>query len=106
MEWFESWEQECNLKLLTGEERRGGFYFENVLRAFLRGDMKARAEFYNRMFLLGSISTNEIRALENMDPVAGGNRYFVPLNLAPLDDPLPGADEPAAPTLSEGADGA
>lgn len=50
----------------------------------LRGDSKARGEFYRVMFELGAFSTNDIRRLEDMPPVEGGDARYRPLNLGVL----------------------
>lgn len=82
--WCAMIEQEINLKLLTEEQRRAGYYAEHNMTALLRGDMRARAEFYTKMRDLAAISPNEIREKENLNPVDGGDLYLAPLNMAPL----------------------
>lgn len=62
----------------------GEFYCEFALEGLLRGDSQSRAAYYQTMFGMGALSPNDIRALENMTPVAGGDERFIPLNLAPL----------------------
>lgn len=75
-----------NLRLLTQEERRAGYYWKININALLRGDMAARSTFYRNLFYMGTLSPNEIRALEDMNPIdGGGDEYFVPTNLGPLD---------------------
>ena len=95
--WCEQAEQEINRKLFTEDERQAGFYVEHDMRAFLRGDMAARGEFYLRMRDLGAMSPNEIRALENLDPVPGGDVYLVPLNMTTLEKAGESPDPPAPP---------
>jgi hypothetical protein len=50
----------------------------------MRGDAAARAAFYTVMRNIGAFSVNEIRDLEDYDPVPEGNTYLQPLNMAPL----------------------
>jgi hypothetical protein len=50
----------------------------------LRGSAKDRGEFYKLLWNVGAISINEIRDKENMDPIKGGDEYFVPMNMIPL----------------------
>lgn len=96
--WVERWEQELNRKLLTAAERAAGFYFKFALNALLRGDMKARAEFYRTMFAIGALNPNEIRAYEELNPYDGGEKFWIPMNLAdPADDPEP-PEPPQSPT--------
>ena len=51
----------------------------------MRGDAKTRAEYYSKMFSLGSLSQNEIRRKENLNDVDGGDRYYVQNTLIPTD---------------------
>lgn len=75
-------------------------YAKYSLEGLLRGASKERAEFYTKMFQLGALSTNDIRAYEDLSPVANGDERYRPLNLGPLGEekapePLP----PAPPQL-------
>lgn len=68
------------------------------VRGLLRGDHAARASFYNVMRQVGAMSANDIRDLEDMPPVEGGNTYLQPLNMAPLgSEPPPAPARPAPP---------
>lgn len=79
-------EQETGKKLLTAAERKAGYYIRHSVDAVLRGDSRTRAAFYGLLLRLGALSPNEIRALEDMNPVgAEGDTYFMTTNLAPLD---------------------
>jgi HK97 family phage portal protein len=104
--WFVNWEQELSVQLLTDEEQEE-YFFEFLADGLLRGDSKARGEFYGKRFSTGSLSPNDIRELESENPVPGGDRYFVPVNMIPLDraDDLvdKGAAQPAAPAPGEDA---
>lgn len=72
------WEQYLNLKLLTREERRQGYYFKFDLNSIMRGDSKTRAEFYEKMRIVGGMNANEIRVKEEMNPREdpGGEEYW------------------------------
>lgn len=83
--WYNRWEQVINWKLFTKKERSKGYFAEFEIEGLLRGDSQARAEFYNKMFAVGGLSPNDILKLENMNPIEGGDRRFVPLNMVPLD---------------------
>ena len=84
--WCEAIEQVLNLKLLTTDERADGYYLEHNLLGFLRGDSRARAEFYKALMSLGVITPNEIRRWENLNPIDGADFTTVPLNVAILRD--------------------
>lgn len=82
--WCVNWEEELSAQLLLEGEQEE-FYFEFAMNALLRGDAKTRAEFYGKRFQTGSMSPNDIRQYENENPVDGGDRYYVPVNMVPAD---------------------
>jgi HK97 family phage portal protein len=70
--------------LFTKDERKKlDIYF--VLEALLRGDSQSRVGYYKGLWEMGAISPNEIRIKENMNPVDGGDKYTMQLNLTPVD---------------------
>jgi HK97 family phage portal protein len=71
-------EDEMNSKCFSREERRRLYVRFNV-DGLLRGDTKSRGDYYLKMRNAGAISPNEIRAMENMSPYEGGDRYDLPL---------------------------
>ena len=79
--WFVRWEQHLNKALLTEDD----LYFKIEDKALLRGDTAMRGQFYRERFQLGSISPNEVRALEDDNPVPGGDQLFVNAAMIPLD---------------------
>lgn len=52
----------------------------------LRGDSKARAEFYKAMHNMGALERNEIRAFENLNPIEGGDNTYMQINMGKIDD--------------------
>lgn len=66
-------EQAMRKQLLTPKDRADGITIEFALEGLLRGDTKARAEFYDRMSRMGAMTINEIRQLENLPAVDGGD---------------------------------
>ena len=106
--WCIRIEQEINRKLLPDAER-GLFYVRHNLDGLQRGDAAIRSSFYNTMFQIGALSQNDIRALEEQNPIENGDVYFVPLNLRPSDEepepePAPVPDPPAAEPEPEPGD--
>jgi HK97 family phage portal protein len=61
-----------------------GVYAKYKIEGLLRGDSKARAEFYNVMRQVGAFSANNIRELEDLPPIDGGDTYLQPMNMEPL----------------------
>lgn len=78
--WTSRWEQTLSHQLLRPDERKKGLYVEFNLSGFLRGDMKARSEFYKTLFQMG-YPLNRILSKENENPVEGGDEGFIPLNM-------------------------
>ena len=90
MPWAVRIEQTIFRDLFTPLQRETHFA-EFLLTGLLRGDQKARSDYYKSLFGIGALSPNDIRRLENMNPVTGGDQYFVPMNMASLNNPQPDA---------------
>lgn len=82
--WLTVWEQELGFKLIAPLEQNIQL-IEHVADGFLRGDASGRAASYQSQFNVGGITPNEVRASENRNKVAGGDRAFVQAGLVPLD---------------------
>ena len=101
--WLTRFEQEFNRKLFP----RSPFYAQFKVQGLMRGDSKARSDYYASGHQNGWLTTNEIRKAEDLEPVPGGDTLFVQTNLAPMqrliEGPLPGsgASQPTA-LISEG----
>ena len=87
-------EEEFNHKLLR-EEEFGEYYFLFGLNGLLRGDAKTRSEYYKNMNIVGAISANEIRALEDMNAYEGGDTYFVQMNMQTIKHAIYGEENNA-----------
>jgi HK97 family phage portal protein len=81
--WLVNLEQEFNTKLLAPSDR-GRLHCEHVVEGFLRADSEKRAAFYATMVSNGLMTPNEIRARENLPPIAGGDVPRAPMNTEPL----------------------
>lgn len=66
-------EQALEKQLITPQDRAAGITIEFNLEGLLRGDSAARASFYQSGLSNGWMTINEVRALENMPPVNGGD---------------------------------
>lgn len=80
--WLRRWEERLTLDLLSDRDRAAGYFFEFLVEEFLRGDSKGRAEFY-KIALGGTqnpgfMTPNEVRAKENLPPIADGDRLHAP----------------------------
>jgi HK97 family phage portal protein len=87
--WLVRWEQEIKRKLFTD----GAFFSEFLVDGLLRGDTKTRYDGYKVARETGWLSVNEIRSLENLNPVDGGDQYIQPLNMATVGEDVEPADE-------------
>lgn len=66
-------EQALTKQLLTRADQINGVTIEFNLEGLLRGDSAGRASFYQSGLNNGWMTINEVRSLENMPPVAGGD---------------------------------
>jgi len=85
MPWMARWEQEIWRQLLTPAEQKD-LFARHTVAGLLRGDSKARAEFYEIMSRIGVFSPNDILALEEYNGIGeDGDHHFVQMNMIPLD---------------------
>jgi HK97 family phage portal protein len=90
--WLVNWEQKYNLSLFR-EDEQDDYQAEHNLNGLLRGDVAARSAFYNTMTTIGAYSINEVRALENQNPIEGGDKHYRQLNLIDINAPEPNGAE-------------
>ena len=89
--WICGIEQAANRDLLVGQDR-DRFFVEFNVAGLLRGDLKTRWAAYAQGRQWGWLSVNDIRQLENMDPIGpDGDRYLEPVNMTAAGEP--GADQ-------------
>ena len=94
-----TWEQSINHRLLSPEER-GRYFVEYSLDGLLRGDLASRYQAYAIARQWGWLSINEIRDLENFDPIGeDGDIYLQPMNMTPAGTPP--TDPSPAPATNE-----
>jgi HK97 family phage portal protein len=78
--WAIRIEQEADIKL---HDKRDIITKINM-NGILRGDSAARSDFYTKLWGIGVYSQNDILIMEDRNPVAGGDKRYVPLNMAPI----------------------
>lgn len=94
---------EINRKLLDADH-----FAEFNVDAFLEGDPAARAEVFNKRFMCGGTTINEMCAKENQPPIGPmGDVRFVPKNLIPLEQAVKGQEKKPPPAMPPpaGSDG-
>lgn len=77
-------EQAIRKKLLSPSER-SQYSPKFSVEGLLRADSQGRANFYTTMLQNGVMTRNEVRALEDLPPMSGGDSLTVQLNLTPLE---------------------
>ena len=97
-------EQALEKQLLSVADRLAGITIEFNLEGLLRGDSAARASFYQQMLTNGVMTINEVRALENLPPVEGGEVPRMQMQNVPITQvgqasslPQPGSPPPGEP---------
>ena len=80
------WEQELTRKVISGEKRKD-LFAEFLLDGLLRGKIADRYNAYKTGFQNGWLNLDEIRAMENLNPIPEGKGkiHMVPLNMQNLD---------------------
>lgn len=77
-------EEELTWKLLSLDDINAGLEIRTNMMALLRSDSKSRAEYYRIMRQEGVYCVNDIRDLEDMPDVEGGDEHAASLNFVPL----------------------
>jgi HK97 family phage portal protein len=86
--WLVRIEQSIN-KALFSEEERHKYFVSFLVEGLLRGDYESRMRGYSIGIQNGFMSPNDVRSLENMNPIPsdkGGNTYMVNGNMLKLKD--------------------
>lgn len=96
MPWIENIEAEYNKKIIPSWDRKR-FFIEHNMNALLRGNSASRSAYYAQMKSIGVFSVNEIRSLENMNPIEGGDQHDHPLNTTTLEAMAAATQAPLPP---------
>lgn len=78
--WLTVWQNELNLKLLSEQERAAGYKFKFNVKGLLRADTKTRGEWYERALRNQWMTVNEVRELEDENPVEWGDKPIISRN--------------------------
>jgi len=100
--WLRRFESAFMRDLIEDDDR---YLIEFDVRGLMRGDPSSRASFMRSLWEIGALNTDEIRELENMDPVEGGDVRYRPLNMGTLGAPPSEADVLAQQQPGSGIDG-
>lgn len=93
------WESAIARDLIVDDER---YFAEHSVSGLLRGDHASRSAYYVSALQNGWMTVNEIRELENLNPIGPeGDKHFIQLNMTTLDKA--GEEPPAAPASAPAA---
>jgi len=95
-DWLTCWEETIGRDLL-GAPEDVDVYAKFNPAGLVRGDITKRYAAYAVARQWGWLSVNDIRELEDLNPVDGGDTYLQPLNMVPLTMDLAAAQAGAAP---------
>lgn len=97
--WVRRLESEAQIKLIGRYNRAGRLYTKINVAGLLRGDLQSRYQAYATGRQWGWLSANDIRELEDLNPIPGGDEYLAPMNMVPA-DMLRDINEQQEPALS------
>lgn len=85
--WFVRWEQRLDKQILTQRDQEQGYYTRHTIEGLLRGDIQTRYTAYSVGRQNGWLSVNDVRELEDLNPVEeGGDDYHIQVNMVRLSD--------------------
>jgi HK97 family phage portal protein len=101
--WAQQWEAEHDVKLLTTDEKLSGSVFHRFdLSGLMRGDMKSRGEYEDKMLKNMVYTINDVRRLNDLNAVPWGNLPYAQAGVTPVNEdgtidintPADGPEEP------------
>lgn len=78
------WQQEIKRTLIS-EDDKETYFAEHEWKALLQGDPVQQAQFYKEMVVNGMMSVNEVRERENLNPIEGGDKHLIQMNMTTLE---------------------
>ena len=79
------WREAHHRHLLTRDEQlQGRLYAEHSIEALLRGSFEKQSQGWAMMLEKGVYNRNEIRRFLNLNPIPGGDKHFVQMNMQEL----------------------
>lgn len=99
--WAVRLEQRYDMQTLTAKEQER-FFTKHILEGLLRGDMKSRFEAYAIARNGGWMSANDIRRIEDQNPIPDGDVYIVQGAMIPIADAGSGQDTNSARMVQRG----
>lgn len=85
MPWFIRFEDEINYKIYGDKPN---LFVKHNVNSLMRGDMASRSDYFQKMFRLGVYTVNELRDLEDMNPIENGDMNYVTADLVTVERSL------------------
>ncbi|RKQ70131.1 phage portal protein [Oceanibaculum indicum] len=82
MPWCRRWEDAIARDLIAKSDV--GHYAKFVVQGLMRGDAKARSEYYSSGIQAGWLTRADARRLEDLNPISGLEEPLIPLNMGTL----------------------
>jgi HK97 family phage portal protein len=100
--WCRRWSDAFYRCLLSRDEQiEGRLYAEHNIEGLLQGDFKTQAEGFAKLLEKGVYSVNEVRRWMNLNPVEGGDKHFIQLNMQTISDAASGVVQDEGSKLME-----
>lgn len=81
--WLVKFEEAIQKRVITEDEREK-LFSEFLVAGLLRGDIQTRYIAYGTGLDRGFLCVNDVRRMENMNEVDGGDKFYKALNMAPV----------------------
>ena len=88
-DWLTAWEETIGRDLISEDD----IYAKFNPAGLLRGDINSRYAAYSTARQWGWLSINDIRELENLNPIENGDDYLQPMNMEPAGTPAESASQ-------------
>lgn len=89
--WYKRVQDSANVNVLSAAERRQGYYTKFITNGLMAASAKDRGEFYGKALGSGGspafMTQDEIRALEDLDPMGGDAAKLPPPMMKPVAAP-------------------
>ncbi len=83
----EQFENENDIKLLTRSEKESGAVFHRFdVSGLMRGDMKSRGEYEDKMLKNMVYTINDVRRINNLNTVTWGDRPYAQAGVTPVNE--------------------
>ena len=79
------YKQELSKKKKKTKKKMQGYEIKFNMNGFARATMEKRGNFYQIMLRSSAMTVNEVRRLEDLPPVEGGDRRYMSRDLCPVD---------------------